>query len=170
MKATRTLNWTARNGKKIEVRMEMIREVEDNISYADGWNVNLGKKTTEHLSIEVYADGKYQTRSFHPPHTLDPLTSGKERYEKLTAAGAYARLGDSYINKDQYNNIMAALEELNTELAPDAEFAEIKAQEVAKEVAREKADRKRMEQYEKEVKNGLCLKCGTYCYGDCEAH
>ena len=23
--------------------------------------------------------------------------------------------------------------------------------------------------YEKELKNGLCPKCGTYCYGDCAA-
>ena len=111
----------------------MIKEIENNISYADGYNINLGKKTTELLNIEVFADGKFQTRDLHAPSVLDPLTSGKERYAKLTAAGAYARLGESFINEEQYGAITGALKEMEAEFKQDAEFVAVKHQEETKE-------------------------------------
>jgi hypothetical protein len=166
MKTTKTVEWTTKNGKHIEVTIEVIREVEDNISYADGWNVNLGKKTVDMMTIEVKADGKHLTRSYHAPNQIDP---SNEDNKELISKGAYARLGDAYIGKEQYEMVMAAINEIdNVEM--DDEYNQIKAEETAKENAKIAAEEEAKAEYKRQLANGLCPKCGTYCYGDCEAN
>ena len=45
-----------------------------------------------------------------------------------------------------------------------------KSERELKEKLADEAYAKDCEQHDKEIKNGLCPKCGTYCYGDCEAN
>jgi predicted DNA binding protein len=169
MKATRTVTWISSNGKTVEVKIERNKKVEDNISYADGWNINLGKKTVDLLKIEVYMDGKYITYALHAPHVIDKNSYFKS-YQELRDKGAYARLGNVYIGEENYNLVMAALTEIEAELTEAPEFEEVKAQEEAREAQKEAAFEAEITEYQRELKNGLCPKCGTYCYGDCEAH
>jgi hypothetical protein len=45
-----------------------------------------------------------------------------------------------------------------------------KAERELKEKHATEAYAKDCEQHDAEIKNGLCPKCGTYCYGDCESN
>jgi len=168
MKATRTATWTTASGKNIEVKIERTIDVQDNIAYADGYNVNLGKKTEDILCIEVRADGKFLTRDSHGPEIITERFYRKN-YKDLKAKGVYARLGDAYINEEQYNLLTAAITEIDAELTPSPEFVAVKAQEIAKETRKETSDKAEAAHYASMVKSGLCPKCGTWCYGDCEA-
>lgn len=165
----KTLTWTTKTGKNIEVKIDITREVVDNTANLDGDIVNLGRKTQEITCIEVFADGKFLTRSLHDPEVID--AKFYRNYSQLRAAGAYARLGDTYISEAQYNRVMEAITEINMEIAAAQapEFAEIKAREIARKQAREAANKAAAAEYAQAVKNGLCPKCGTYCYGDCGA-
>ena len=65
--------------------------------------------------------------------------------------------------------VMEALVEIETELTVDEEYEAVKAIEVTKQKISDETERKASEMYTRQLKNGLCPKCGTYCYGDCEA-
>lgn len=169
MTATKTITWTTKNGKQVEVKITRTCEVQDKIAHADGYNVNLGKETNDSLYIEVCADGKFVTRSYHAPEILDPKFYGN--YNQLKAAGAHARLGDTYINIEQYSNIMALISQLDSEVTGGEEFAAVKAQEIAKEAKIAEVLEQEAAEHERMVKNpGYCTKCHSYCWGDCTAN
>jgi len=168
MKATRTVTWESK-GKVVKVEITKERAVRDNISYADGYNINLGKETFDALEVSVYVDGKWVTRGSCAPNVVT-RQAYPSSYDKIKAAGGYARLGDAYINEDSYNLVMTAINELETEVAGNDEFAEVKAQEDAREARKTAALEAEAKAYAQSVKNGLCPKCGSYCYGDCEAN
>lgn len=169
MKVMRTINWTAKSGKQIEVKIEKRKGVADEIAYADGWNVNLGKKTEDSIYVEVFIDGKFTTRDYQAPHIITEQSYFKS-YKDLKAKGVHARAGDAYIAEELYNLIMATITEMDAELGTTEEFEEVRAQEVAREAKKEAAYVARAEAYERDIKNGMCPKCGTWCYGDCQAH
>ena len=169
MTITKIVTWTTAQGKNIEAKIERTIDICDNIAYADGWNVNLGKETIDLTTIKIYADGKC-------------ITSGKlsiiskefyRNYEELKAKGVYAKVGDAYIGKAHYDLIMAAIAEAEAEIAQNNEltekFKEVRAQEIAKEEREIEEYNKSYKAYKAELKRGLCPKCGTYCYGDCQA-
>jgi hypothetical protein len=168
MKVTKKIDWTTKTGKSIDIIIEVNRGVKDNIINLDGDKVNLGKKTNDSIYIEIKVDGKFMGRSFHAPEVLN--RKFYNNYDELVAKGAYARLGDTFIGESQYNMIMTAINEAYAEIAHDPDFEIVKAQELIKKQEQEAADKKEAAQYAKMVKNGLCPKCGTYCYGDCEAN
>ena len=171
MKATRKINWATKDGRKVEITIEITRNVSDKIAYADGANINIGKETQDLTIIEMTADGKHITRSYHAPHILT-RESYRNSFDKLTAAGAYARIGDAYVGKENYEAIMeaynAAVAEINApateeDKAEAAEYETVKTAEVEKETAIVNA---------KPIKRGpgWCDKCQSYCWGDCEAN
>ena len=111
------------------------------------------------------------TRDYHAPHILT-RESYRNSFDKLTAAGAYARLGDAYVGKENYEAIMeaynAAVAEINAPATEEAkaeavEYETVKTAEVEKETAIINA---------KPIKRGpgWCDKCQSYCWGDCEAN
>jgi len=165
MKTNRTVGWETPSGKKVTVEISMTRTLTD--SSLDGQVV--GKETLETLYITVAVDGKHQTRSYCAPEPIDPKFNSQ--YDSLKAAGVYAALGDAYINEDSYNLIMAAIAEMEAEIAEatTSEFAEVKAQEDARAEARKDA-RAEAREFASLAKSGICPKCGTWCYGDCEAN
>ena len=169
MKAIRMVSWKTRDGKDATVEIIKIREVRDNISYADGWNINLGKETVDRLEITVRINGKEVTRDYGKPCIVTRNTHFKT-YDKIKAAGGYAQIGNAYVNEENYNKVMTAIAEVEAEAAGDAEFAQVKAKEMAEEARNEAALEAAEEQYRRDIKNGMCPKCGSWCYGDCEAH
>ncbi|HQE11082.1 MAG TPA: hypothetical protein PLN60_11330 [Bacillota bacterium] len=166
MKATKTVTWESK-GKVVRVEIAKERAVRDNISYADGYNVNLGKETFDALKINIYVDNKWVTRSNRAPSVV---TRQAPSYDKIKAAGGYARLGSAYINEDGYKMVTTAISELETEVAGSDEFAEIKAQEESEETRKVAALEAESKTVAQAVNNGLCPKCGSYCYGDCGAN
>lgn len=163
----KTISWMSQNGKKIEVTIEIEHKTQDKTVNLDGDIVNLGKETIDLFSVIIRADGKYLSRGYNAPEVLDPKFYSN--YAKLTAAGAYARVGDNYINKEQYDLIMAAIAEINSQLEITEEYKAVKAQEIQKEHIAQIVDEREDSEYERSLKNGFCPKCGSYCYGDCEA-
>ena len=164
MTIIKTINWKTSAGKEVEVKIERTLKVQDKIANLDGDKVNLGKETVDITYIVLTVDGKFITRAYTSPRQLDPV-----RDKDLIAKGVHARLGDAYIAEELYNLIIIALEEIETEITTNTEFAEVKTEEEKEEARLEETYRKEEENYNKAIKNGLCPKCGTYCYGDCGA-
>lgn len=171
MNAKRAINWVTPSGTKVELKIEMTKDVRDKISYSDGWNINLGPETVDRLLIEVFADEKFITRSFNPPHKITKFDYSK-RYDELVSKGIYARVGDAFVNEERYNIIINTIAEMESELNASLgeQYILVKASEIEKAKAEEQQAIAEAEEYEALVESGLCPKCGTWCYGDCEAN
>ncbi len=166
MKSTKTAEWTTDDGRHIKIVVDYTKSVSDDISYADGWNINHGKKTYEGVEIKLSVNGvAIFSRCAPTPITKITCTD----YDKLTKQGVYATLGDKLISKKPYDAIMSMIADAAAECATP-EFEAVKAAEAAKEAAKEAAWDKLYDDQQKLIDGGLCPKCGSYCYGDCTAH
>lgn len=166
MKATRTVIWKARDGKEVKVEITKTRSVYDEI--IDGYH-NVGKKTSETFELKVYIGGKFVADSYTPPSIVTPELYGN--YKQMKAAGVYGHLAEKiYTNEENYNKVIVAIAELEAEVTGTEEFAQVKAQEDAREARKEAAAQAADEQYRLDIKNGMCPKCNSWCYGDCDAH
>lgn len=114
------------------------------------------------LDIEIKINGRHQGRTYHAPHIITE--------NELVAKGVHARLGDTYVNEEKYNLIMEALAEIDAELTETPEYKEVKAAEEAKEAAELKKLEDAHDEYQRLLDSGMCPKCQSWCYGDCEAH
>ena len=162
MKTTKTVGWTAPNGKSIEVIITVEKYVKDNISFSDGWNINLGPETHEFLNITVKADGEIIGTSREMPNLVDPNSKNTN--------GAYGEIGNKVgMKKDRFEQIMAVIDKLKNEVET-VEFTETKVKETAKETAKVASEIAKSMEYHQAVKNGLCQHCGTYCDGDCQSN
>lgn len=167
MKSTKTAEWTNEDGRHIKIEVEYTKSVSDDISYADGYNINHGKKTYEGVEIKLYINGKVAIFSRYAPTPITKTTCTD--YDKLTKQGVYAMFGDKLINKKPYDAIMALVAEAAEECTTP-EFEAVKAAETAKELRREENLKRQDEEYQRLIDSGMCPKCGSWCYGDCEAH
>lgn len=166
MKITKKFSLVSKSGMTVEVQIERTKKIQDDISYADGWNINLGKKTVDSIYFKIFINGKYQTSSYTEPHVITEFGYGSD-YKNLVSKGAYARLGDIYLSEVNYNKIIATIAEMDAELGTTEEFAEVKAQEDAKVAKKEATEKAAEEHYKELIASGMCPKCGTWCYGDC---
>lgn len=162
MTITKTLEIKA-NGRTVEIQIEKTRELQDDISFADGWNINHGKKTVELTYITIKIDGVIKEKTHSVPFKI-------WKNDPLRAKGAHGCVGDTYFGVDSYNKIMALIAEIDAELeaAETEEYAEVKAQEIAEEATKAAKIEKEIAEYEKLIESGMCPKCGSWCYGDCE--
>jgi hypothetical protein len=126
MKSVKTVTWTLKDGRTATAVIEVVREMADNIAYADGWNINLGKEKHESMTIEVKINGKFVDRTYQEPRVVSVENYfGADFVKKVKAMGGYARLTDKVIIKeDIYNEIMAAIEAAVNEADQDQEYAE----------------------------------------------
>jgi hypothetical protein len=139
MTITKTVKWLTGAGKTAEVRIESTREMIDDIAYADGWNINLGRTPYEDDEITVYVDGKYLCRE--RVLTLDQLTADIRK--KLSALGAVAVIGNLALKQDNYDRVMQAVNDAKSEAAQDPEYAAYitaKSQEAAERAAKVQAE------------------------------
>jgi len=167
MKITRTVKWKTKAGQNVDVEIIRTRNVENEVAYADGQNIELGKKTIDRLEIVLSVDGVRRDSGSNEPKVITKSAFGRY-YEELVQAGAYARLGNMYISRDNYHLVMTALAEIEAELTETAEYAEVKAAEAAKEAEKEANILASKKDYEAKTRNGWCPKCESYCYGDCD--
>ncbi len=170
MTSTKTLTWTTSNGSTMEATIKATCKLTDNISYADGYNINLGKEIYENLEITLKMDGKIIETTNQEPRIIQGICFSTPNWDKIKANGGYAKLGDKVILREvTYVEMMNIIEELQAEVSQSEEIQEVKAIEKAKEERETARESGKIEQYERVIKNGLCPKCGTYCYGDCES-
>ncbi len=152
------------SGAKITVKA--IREVDAKTAYADGWNVDLGKRTYETVSVTVQKGGKEIYCS--DLNFFYKLTEDDRR--QFDNPLIFARLGDAYIGEEIYSLICEAVKEAKTACQGDAEYAEVKAAETAEKDKKEKGVTAVAKlEAERAQHPGWCNKCHSYCYGDCEA-
>lgn len=170
MKATRTVKWQ-KDGRQVEVKIERTLGIIDKEIDLDGdrWT---RKEAVDRTYIEVFVNGKHAGDAFGAPHVI--TEEAYTNYDKITANGGYARLGDGIISEESYTMIMVAIKEMEEELTAkvvsDKEYIKIKAAEVAKEKLEEDLDKREAERMARAIKSGYCTKCHSYCYGDCEAN
>ncbi|MDR2209369.1 MAG: hypothetical protein LBE22_10425 [Azoarcus sp.] len=132
--------------------------VSDDISYSDGWNINLGRKISRKVVCSVEKDGKnICSGDFCQVVTPDE----KQRYP-----AAVGSIADSiYLGAESFEKVKTAYD------AAVAEAEEPEAKELdAKEKARVEALDEMYTKYEPTQRPyGWCDKCQSCCYGDCEA-
>ena len=131
MLSKKTVAWTTRDGRKVEVKIEVSREVADNVAYADGWNVNLGKEIVNVDSCVVYVGGK----KVHSGKPFSVSTLPAAARKQLEAIGAVAVMGQLVLTQEHYTEIMDAIAEATAEAESDMEAgddtpADAKATEV----------------------------------------
>lgn len=168
MEATKTVNMGTKDGKTVEINITKTCKVQPKTVSLDGDIVNLGKETIDTLYITISVDGECKATATRKPEIIEPRFY--KNYEQLKSAGVHARLGDAFIGENQYDAIMNAIAELETEVTGDQEFAEVKEQEEVKKTEQKETLKARAEEHARLAKNGLCPKCGTWCHGDCEAN
>jgi len=149
MKVDRIIKWTLGDGRKAEAHISVTREMQDDIAYADGWNLNLGKKPYESFKIEVFIDGKFFERTFQYPQIVSTDNYfGADFVAKVKSMGGYARLTDRIIIKESvYNDIINAITEATAEAEQDQEYKDY----ITAKAEAEKAARSAKEAREKEL-------------------
>ena len=165
------VNWTVPNGMVIEVKIEITKSVEKEISYADGYNIDLGNAIVEFKKISVYINGKYHESTSDNPQIVEDGTFTADYKAKVKAGNGYARLTDNVIiNEMRYNSIMMAITAAEVEAeVGEIEYAALKVIEKEKEIANRARELIAIGNYSNQIKNGLCPKCKSYCYGDCKS-
>ena len=154
MQVQKTINWISATGAKIEITVEVSKVVDTKVAYADGANIEIGTEISESKVITIRANGKTIVSSYGDPQIT-------------TSPDGYAHIGKVYFDQVKYEMIMAAIAEAELE-ATDEVFTT--AQNVENQIKAELVAKEELvnAEYAKKLENGLCPKCGTYCYGDCQ--
>ena len=163
---TKTTSWTTARGSKMTASVTISKDVVENIVNLDGDIVNLGSKTVDTLNVTVSVNGFQKCSDDSLPHIITKEWYRVD-YDRLTEKGIYARVGDMYLTQDQYNQIMDLANKINEEITITAEYTETKETEAKATQRQLEEDIATVNADARDRKNGLCPKCGTYCYGDC---
>ena len=91
----------------LTVTVSIKKEVEDRVSYADGYNVSVGKQAEEFTTISFEKNGvKGSIRDTNFFYILEDSASIKK-----TMPTAYARFGDKYLSEASYKIIKQIFDE-----------------------------------------------------------
>lgn len=124
--ATKTV--TTQSGKTIKV--ELVRNVQDKVAYADGYNLVTGREVVERTSITLL-DGNKVIAKGSEIGSLYPSISKTDR--QMQEKGAVGRIGDAYLPANIIDQIKSALAELDAQNPKSAEQAEIESAKAAAE-------------------------------------
>lgn len=112
---------TTKSGKTIKV--ELVRKVQDKVSYADGDNIVVGREIVEFTNITFCNEaGKVITRG----KEIGPLMGSASNIAAMADRGAVARIGDAAVTQEVVDLINAAFAALEAENPKDAEYLAIK--------------------------------------------
>ena len=125
MKAARTVEIKMQSGV-VTLDIEVTRELREEIAYADGYNIPMGKKVHESMKITILHNGKKVDDTNWMPAVI--RTVEKKSYP----AAAHATLGGKVIlTEANYNLVMEAINsatvEVETAISADAEYTEVKS-------------------------------------------
>ena len=138
--------------------------------WADGWDIGSKKESLYSKSlITLLREGK-EVASSDAIHNFCDYELEAEWAQNLLAKGAVAYLTPQIGISAE---VKAFIDTAMTECLGRVTTPEVAAWEAAEEkrIEAERANSAaRAAQYQRELDNGLCPKCGTYCYGDCQAN
>jgi len=167
MTSLKNVEWKSKDGRAVKVIIEVTRKMVEDVAYADGWNLDLGKKPHESTKITLTLNDKVIDTVGYVSVINEQLYTAKDM-ATIRANNGYAKLGNAIINKEQYDNIMAAVAEATTEAEQDEEYkAHLEAKNQAKAVA-EAAQKELEEEVIPEVVVDLYNKygCEEKAWGD----
>lgn len=158
--------------KSANIEVELSRKVVDASHYWDGYEIDDGRKISETYEIKITskANGKVYWSDDGEMTVIDHDNG----YYRNAPAGAHAKVCGVYINEEVYNAIVQMMEELDAELPKTDEYLALEAEEKRKKAETERLAEENLnwmaaEHKERTSHPGWCEKCGSYCYGDCEA-
>lgn len=135
----------------------------------DGWVTSEERKAVDYFVVNVRNKAAKINSSIESLDRLVELPSGHD----MTKKGAYAAFGKGYLTQATYEAVAKAIAKAEAQCMPSAEWHELKAEEAKKEEQRkaqaEQNKKDAQEDRNNKKANGYCFKCGSYCYGDCEA-
>jgi hypothetical protein len=171
MEATRTIKWNASNGDARRAEIIVEKKVIDKVFYADGYNIPAGKETYESIEMVVFNNDKKVDLFRNLPVVITAQSHGEKFAKEMIAKNAYSIIGNKVaINKEIHDQIVTAISEMEASTSEDEEFLEVKKLEQEKENRAIEEAEKEYKEYKRLIKSGLCPKCGTWCYGDCDAN
>lgn len=174
MKASRIITKETPSGK-IEIIVEVEKRIFELDKSLDGFFC--GKETVyvNNKSITVKLNGKKVCQSdtlskIGDNSFIENLPQFKDMQKKYKEVVLYGYLTSNFgLTEPTYNDIRIALEECDTEVTTPETIEQDQIIEAQKEkenqIAKEEA-----EEYKRLINSGMCPKCGTWCYGDCEAN
>lgn len=155
-----------KSGYKVTIKIE--RSVNDKILYADGYNIPSGREVYENTEITLTdPNGKYVTRA-REINALYPKISKQDKEHMQN--GAVARIDFAYMNQETYDIVSKLLAEVDAETPKSDEYIALETAKAEAEKIANEHYQKEQEEYRRNIANGMCPKCGTWCYGDCEAN
>ena len=160
------------NDRSFKFYITIHRQVERDISYSDGWNIDLGPKTYNADSIRVTIDdGEIEDDRLEllNPDSMEKINGDSISYK--IRQGAYGRIGKVLLRRERYDAIASVLAAAIAEAECDEEWRAVKALEEAKEASASRACIARQEfERERSSTDGWCNRCHSHCYGDCTAN
>jgi hypothetical protein len=151
------------------IEIKLTREVNDKINYCDGYNIKAGREVYEEYAVKLTSKRNGKTITTYGKPGSFAFFALQDEFSGKYPTGAYARVGDAYASKEIYDLAMSMIAELDAEVAKTAEQKILEAEETARQIAEDKALDVEAAEYAQQIKNGMCPKCGTWCYGSCEA-
>lgn len=132
MTKTKKYSWLNSKGGKMEITLEITREVRTEKAFADGWNVELGEELFEMVRAVVTLNGNY-------------VASGKiqevlKSEIKLIKMGAVAKLGKVLFIKEVYENITVLIAEAFKEIEKTEEVKNFRLEEEKEEEIKANAE------------------------------
>lgn len=89
--------------EKMIIKITLTREVNDKVSYADGYNITTGREVYENYDVKLIGktSGKEINKSGKPGGFA--FFEVENKFSGKYPAGAYARLGNAYVSKETYD-------------------------------------------------------------------
>lgn len=142
--ATKTV--TTKSGKTIKV--ELVREVQDKIAYADGDNIKIGREIVEYTNITFFDQAGKVVAKGREMTMLHPKIDAK-----MIEKGAVARVGDAFLPQENADLIIAALAELDAENPKSDEQLAMEQRKAAAHARweAEAPQRREMEEFERKM-------------------
>ena len=163
---TRTVKWNLESGKEITAEITIEREI---ITEKKVWlDQYITTKCCElHASDKIVCsvDGKRVACEF----AIRELDEMHETARKILPAGTLGKIGRVCLKENAYHLVKDAYTAALVSAESDPAIVAYRKREAAQEVLKAAAQ-KEIDVYDKRMRDwGLCDKCGTFCFGDCEA-
>jgi hypothetical protein len=159
------------NFGSVIIKLKIEKGTQTSDRYFDGYN--MGKETRKIDRFLLDFNGK-RTSEVKPTKILE---EDGIRAEQKKAGSYYACATNGIgFKKESGDVILKAIQELEKEVELEIdeqtkkELKEIENVELEKETKRNEYLKQEKDIKEKNIKSGLCPKCGTWCYGDCESN
>jgi hypothetical protein len=154
--------------ENIIIEIKLTRTVSDKVAYLDGYNLPTGREVFENYEVKLTSkrNGATVSTSGKPGGFAFFATASK--FQKIPA-GAFARISDAYVNKDVYDLAMSMIAGLDAEVAKTDEQVALEQAAITQAAAADKELDLEAAEYARQIKNGLCPRCHSYCYGDCQS-